>query len=647
MASEIASLAVRIGADASLLVSEMGKANRSTQGLSAQFRSGISQAAKYGSAITAAGVAIGVALVRRSMQAIDAQTKLARQLRATTIGLESVTRAADLAGIGNEKMAQAAKRLDVAIGDALMGMKQQERAFEALGLSAEAVSRMDIDERIASITRALRENVPASQRAAVAGELFGNRMATAIQELDAAAIADARREVIALGTAVSRVDGETIERANDALSSIGEVIRGMGNRLAVAVAPAIEHIATKFRETAIEAEGWKNEMEAAINTVIKGVGFAANAIHGLATVGSLAGDAVVIAFTRIQHAMLKLQKLGAQLSLFDPTAPQRIREIEAELRIVDSTMANAVQNMRDSLNAPLPGAAIERFFADAAEQAKLKGRKAGKDFQEGIAEGSQEVDPTGRNIFAELENAMEAVADSHEEFNRAELERRTRNLEGVKTSLMSEEQLQTESWIRRQVQLNEALNSQIVTLREFDELKRKLESDHFDAIWEIRKRNMTDLEKFTAASYDRQVKTVATEMANMTAGIAHHSRKAFEVNKIAGIANAIVSAYEGISRTLGAYPYPLNIGLAAAHAAAAFAQVSAIKSQQFGGGSAAPSLAGGTSATPVTPVSGGTPQGQQSTIINLQGETFGRKQLRDLFEQLNEGSRDGGRFILA
>jgi hypothetical protein len=101
----------------------------------------------------------------------------------------------------------------------------------------------------------------------------------------------------------------------------------------------------------------------------------------------------------------------------------------------------------------------------------------------------------------------------------------------------------------------------------------------------------------------QQTQFVMGELAGLTAGVAQHNRFLFNVNKVAGIGTAVMNAYIGISRTLGAYPFPWNIAMAALHGVAAFAQVNAIRSAQFGAGTSAPSIGGGN-AIPVTPASG-------------------------------------------
>jgi hypothetical protein len=178
-----------------------------------------------------------------------------------------------------------------------------------------------------------------------------------------------------------------------------------------------------------------------------------------------------------------------------------------------------------------------------------------------------------------------------------------------------------------------------------------IEEDAQRQLTDIERRGIksrADWEKATNAQRTRQI---FGDLANITAGVAQHNKTLFNINKAAGIANAIVSAHVGIAKTLETYPYPWSIVMAAAQAAAAFAQVSAIRSAQFsGGGGSAPSIAGSTAAPPVSPVSSGAPGGQgdggQLTVLHLQGDVFSADGVRKLVEKLNEGRRSGDRIIV-
>lgn len=57
------------------------------------------------------------------------------------------------------------------------------------------------------------------------------------------------------------------------------------------------------------------------------------------------------------------------------------------------------------------------------------------------------------------------------------------------------------------------------------------------------------------------------------------SREMFEIGKAAAIGSAVINTYEGITKTLATYPFPLSAAMAAAQAALGFAQVQQISSQ--------------------------------------------------------------------
>lgn len=100
-------------------------------------------------------------------------------------------------------------------------------------------------------------------------------------------------------------------------------------------------------------------------------------------------------------------------------------------------------------------------------------------------------------------------------------------------------------------------------------------------------------------------------LANITAAGAQHDRKLFELNKVAGIARAIISANIGATAALE-WGWPLGPIFAGIIWAAAAANIHAIRSAQFGGGTSAPSIGGG-SATPTFPAQGSPQPAQQQT----------------------------------
>lgn len=217
----------------------------------------------------------------------------------------------------------------------------------------------------------------------------------------------------------------------------------------------------------------------------------------------------------------------------------------------------------------------------------------------------------------------------------------------VQRFVATEAEILTEAHENRLEILQNAREQELVSEQEYNELREELESGHIARLNEIRKAGLTDLEAFTEMSFRGQASTVASNLERMTAGVATHSKKMFELNKAAGIANAIISTHAGVAKALEAYPPPLSFAMAAAQAAAGFARVQAIKSQTFGGGGgAAPSVAGSTAAPPVSDVGGG---GRQTIFVEgvSEDQLFSGKAVRGLLERIEEAQDDGARVKLS
>ena len=85
--------------------------------------------------------------------------------------------------------------------------------------------------------------MPAAERAAVAGQLFGEEGSIAMARIDTATLRQATQDVRDFGVVVSETDADRIERANAAISRLGLIWRGLSNQLAAAAAPALEAVA--------------------------------------------------------------------------------------------------------------------------------------------------------------------------------------------------------------------------------------------------------------------------------------------------------------------------------------------------------------------------------------------------------------------
>jgi hypothetical protein len=184
----------------------------------------------------------GVAMVRSGLQTVDAQAKLAQSLGTTVASIQTLERAGELAGVSMSGIEQATKDLTRRLSQAAAGTGPRRRAGPAGALGVRA-DRPAAGPARGRDQRGHRDFVPAAERAAVAGQLFGEEGSIAMSRIDTATLRQATEDVLAFGVVVSEQDADQIERTNDAISRLGLIWRGLSNQLAVAAAPALEAVA--------------------------------------------------------------------------------------------------------------------------------------------------------------------------------------------------------------------------------------------------------------------------------------------------------------------------------------------------------------------------------------------------------------------
>lgn len=201
-------------------------------------------------AATVALAAAGAAMIRSGLQTVDAQAKLAQSLGTTVASIQTLERAGELAGVSMSGIEQATKDLTRRLSQAAAGTGPAADALDRLGLSASDLIALPLDQRVGAINAAIESFVPVAERAAVAGQLFGEEGSIAMSRIDTATLRQATEDVLAFGVVVSEQDADQIERTNDAISRLGLIWRGVSNQLAVAAAPALETVANALASVA-------------------------------------------------------------------------------------------------------------------------------------------------------------------------------------------------------------------------------------------------------------------------------------------------------------------------------------------------------------------------------------------------------------
>ena len=496
-------------------------------------------AAKIGVAFATAGVAAAAALTKMSMQNVDALAKTSDRLGIATKQLAGLQHAAALAGVENKTLEKSLQNLAVVVSDAADGTGIAKDALLELGLNAEILEQLPLDQQMLKVADAMQGVTNQTDKVRIATDLFGARGVKVLNMIGGGAqnLADVAKEAEHLGIAVTRVDAAKIEAANDAVTTAKSVFTGLGNQLATAFSPIITEIATGFHQSALDTEGFGNIGQDVAAALVSGFGTFLDTLqmikHGIMAVELIAlkakksfqnvfePSAAIAEFNKQRLLLVQAQNRGEisqkEFTLWQIDAQRRMREgtfiANGELkRGAEETQAAIdalVAEMENLTSQALPSTKIELLYNRIMAKAEEAGKVIAENSVSGILENQ---DDTGVVKVIKQLTFLEKQA-----------------IEGTK---------------RR---------------TEFDKLTTTEQTSH-----------------------------VLGELDTQFAGIAKNNRKLFELNKGFQIAQAVMQTYQGATLALSSYPPPINFAMAAATVAAGMGQVAQIKAQSFDGGGMVP-----------------------------------------------------------
>lgn len=614
-----------------------GKQSDSTlKGIDARMRDVVNQAGKVAIGLGAVGSAIAVNLVNRGGEA-------ARQLRAmadlagTTAGeLQRHAFASERVGIEQDKLADIYKDARDRIGDFLTtGAGPLADFFEQIapqiGVTADEFRGLSGPEVLQKLVNELeRAGVSANEMVfhmeAMAGD--ASRLIPLFRD-NGAELGRLGDQAETFGTVISDIELDRLEDAKDSLDNVQASMERASTFAAATMAPAIQAIAD------VLSENLAKELQNSEDDVISWGDVVANI---LAFTADAATSAINVLSGGFQAAG---QTIGAGFA-------EGVARIKGDTEEADAIAQEWRDNML-SIGEALANADSYTAFRDRLAEIRREAERVRGIEEIEITRGRRTPNLKQREELEAAEEAAEKQAEVEAQ-RAAEAEQRQRELlesrlDMLRESVLNERELEQQRHEESLALLDEAYKHRQIKDSEYLGLREELEAEHIARLNAIREQGLTALEKFTQASFREQAETVASELANMTAGVARESRAMFEINKVAGIANAIINTSEAITKALSAYPPPLSFAMAAAQGAAGVAQINAIRSQSFGGGGAAPSLAGSTPAPPVSPVSGGAPESGPERILAIEGisedQLFSGVGVRALLERVQDAVDDG------
>lgn len=232
-----------------------------------EFEKSVTEASKIAAGALAVAAGALTALTIKQLGVIDSTNKLARSLGVANESFQAIALVADEAGVEQEKLGTLFTKAQKSIVEAAKGSDSFEKAFARLNLRAEELINLRPDEQFQKILEALSEIENPTLRNATALEIFGRSGRDVVLMLEdfGAKTEEARQFNEKFNISVSAIDGRKVEEANDAFARLGKAIGGLGNTIAIELAPIITEVSNQLLNAGIDGEDFGNAVRRGIN----------------------------------------------------------------------------------------------------------------------------------------------------------------------------------------------------------------------------------------------------------------------------------------------------------------------------------------------------------------------------------------------
>lgn len=593
----------------------------------------------------ALGVGAFAELIHSSMETADQLNKMSQSTGVSVESLSRLSLSAKLSDVDMETLGKSMGKLDKSIRDAADGTGTGQKAFEYLGISVKDSQGhlKNADQIMAEVSDKFAGLKDGAGKTALAMDIFGKAGAGMIPMLNKGSEelkynADMSDR---LGLTLSTQTARGAEEVNDRFTLMGQATKGMANTMMTQLLPTIDNVSKMFVDSATNA----NNLHAAFALVDGG-------IKSLVTAGII-----------IKNVFAELgEAIGGTLAAINFAMHGNFSEAKKALQASGDDMVKTISGDMDSIakvwtdSTPAITHAAEESakktidgYGSTTKQAMKKVRD--EEYTNALAMLEAELKDTvayGQKHQKNLDMQLANMLISEKDFSAAKQALTLQDLDKQKHYL-EEELLLAQSKndrlkaieIQGRLERNKIASEEASGPTAYDakankasmsplELEKKSYQDRLDLAEQYRKNNgeadgryfaMTlqaqqDHENAITALIQRgavtrndfeqmtgmqQLQTHIGLLSNLLNASAQHSRAAFEMMKVAKLAEAaialpatVMKAYEAGASIGG--PFALITG--AAYAAVAFGaqmvQMNAINSASFGGSMSSAPAGGGS-----------------------------------------------------
>jgi len=493
------------------------------------------------SALVAVGIAGFGFLVKKSMDATDALGKMADKIGINTAELGGLRYAAELTGVATNTLDMGLQRMVRRVSEAANGTGAAKNALLELGLSAKSLNDLSPDEQFRAIADAMEGVAGQGEKVRLAMSLFDTEGVALVNTLKgvSAALKEMEQEAERLGLRLSGNLVKGVEKANDAMTKLGNYVTNVFHRAVAELSPLIETIT--------------NSLMAWFQLKVDKAGGPALLAIQISESVLLASEQILTSFRDVLEGSYNFA--NGVIKLFNKLTKALGGEEQIELIAFN---ADGIDSAIFKIGGLVSHLGESKKAAQAAKDA-LNSIKIG-DTTVGAANG------TVGTIAA-----VEETKSKSQPFK----------LGGFDPEAFETE---TQAILRAQQEriLEISLLQEVGQVNEFRaaELRAAAEVTAQNALTEIVKKGEHDRQTLRGLS-DGTKNKMAMESGKEALGIlAKHNKTAFEINKKMALKNALVNTFEAVSSALK-LPFPVNLGASALALASGMAQVQAIRGTQF------------------------------------------------------------------
>jgi hypothetical protein len=209
---------------------------------------------KAGLALLAGAAGFGY-LIKKNLDAIDVLAKTASRIGTTTDALSKLRHAGELSGVSTESLSNSMQRLIRNVAEASKGTGEAKDAIKQLGLSATQFNKIPLDQKMLILADKFSEVTDQSEQLRLAFKLFG-REGTAIVNMlkgGSAGLQAMYDDAELLGLVMENKSAKGVEAANDAMTRLFSIGKGLAAQFTAAIAPAIKLVADKMTDLSINS----------------------------------------------------------------------------------------------------------------------------------------------------------------------------------------------------------------------------------------------------------------------------------------------------------------------------------------------------------------------------------------------------------